>query len=262
MVGRAALFSGTLFLLTHLNGGDEDQERVRREVHAAGGGIIVLNAQGHPVLLEGRDQAEIDLASRRGSAGPGGGLLCDPSKGEPLKVTMKLLLGLALGVLPRPLTWFRACVRAGRITEPLATQQLRLPIPAAARPRGAAAAAAPRTPSGGPSPLLEGFVVVLLGSDMWRSATGWSLLLRTAGASTRTELPPSHHGGLETRRCVVLVEKDADASACRGLLERAAARGIPSASQEWVKQCLLQGRICDVQDYPVAVAKGAKQPKL
>ena len=48
-----------------------------------------------------------------------------------------------------------------------------------------------------------------------------------------------------------VVEKDAEEEAAvTGPLERARARGVPAASQDWLRNCLLQQKLLELTDHP------------
>ena len=72
-------------------------------------------------------------------------------------------------------------------------------------------------------------------------------------------LNTSHPSG---RRCVLLVQdKDVrrqDAAGMAGMLERAAARGVPPVSIEWLKQSLLAQQPVAADNYPPAMPPAAK----
>ena len=76
----------------------------------------------------------------------------------------------------------------------------------------------------------------------------------------RTDLPTerSNEGGDKT--CVVVVvqkpEKDKSHPAgVAGLLERAKAKQVPTASQDWVKHCLLEQKVLELSRFPAVVSE-------
>ena len=168
-------------------------------------------------------------------------LLSDAKGGSP-KTTNKLLVGLALGLLPLAPRWVHDCLRKGEWLPPAPSHRLAL--------RGAPGAAARVH-----ARVLSGHVVVALGGCATATGAEWlrncATVVQAAGAEFRRELPTARAEGPSQPPCIVLVKRRAKLSAAEdGLLNRARQRGMPVSSQDWLEQCLLTQRALPAQSYP------------
>lgn len=239
-VGR--LFNGASFILTGI--GDDEGLGLRTTLRNTGASIIEIDERsGELRIVEGPGSSSSHELMRRVAEGRVM-LLSDPPKGKAVKSTMKVFHGLSLGLMPLRPSWVHECLRQGQWTTPSAAHRVPLTVGGSSTRRGAATADGATDKQ-----LLAGYTIVPIGSDPWRVA--WSALLRTSGAEVRTDLPPQHRaasgGG---RTCLVLVEKDTDRARAAAPLERASSREVPSASQDWVKHCLLEQRILEPRRFP------------
>jgi hypothetical protein len=248
------VFSGASFLLTGIDSAgergttDNNKARLERQIAGAGGKCLEIP----------RDAQELH---RRLSAGERVVFLADPPQGKPVKVSMTTMIGLAHALVPTRPSWVAECLSQARWL-PIAPSHL-VPLSGDASAASSSASSSSRVSSRRQPPppaalraeLLGGYTLVLAGSKEWLDA-GWAALPRAAGSEVRLDLPPKHHsGGGEpaAKHCLVLVENDASRAAVGGLLERARARSVPAASQDWLKHCLLQQQQLDVSRYPPKV---------
>jgi hypothetical protein len=223
------VFGGAAFLVTGL---DDDGEKAAL--------LALLKEQGGTVFDDvGGDTALRRLTER---AAAGRLVLLSGAKGGGPKTTNKLLVGLALGLVPLAPRWVHDCLRKGEWLSPTPAHRLAL--------RGAPGAAARVH-----SRVLSGHVVVALGGCVTATGAEWlrncATVVQAAGAEFRRELPTVRAEGPSQPLCIVLVKRRAKLSAAEdSLLNRARQRGMPISSQDWLEQCLLTQRALLAQSYP------------
>ena len=261
------LFAGAAFILTGVDRGKDEAARLKAKadlestLRAQGGAILDIDpATGNLVVDEGSGKKATAMSAHVISRCVNDGMLImlsDPADGQSVKSTLKLFHGLAFGITPVRPSWVHECIKERRWLPQEAKH--RVPTASAAgssssssRRRGAAAAAEPPDPG----TLLADYVIVPCFDEKW--GPSWKAVLRAAGADLRTDLPTerSNEGGDKT--CVVVVvqkpEKDKSHPAgVAGLLERAKAKQVPTASQDWVKHCLLEQKVLELSRFPAVV---------
>ena len=253
------LFQGLTFVITGFSKvKDKDKEEALEKTIVDKGGTIA-----------GKDQKMLEGVA---DAGSGESRLLQTSlsdrsvvllaEGDPIKVTMKLLFGLAFGLRPLKPAWVHDSLKKHEWLPP-ARQRHLASLPVSLPSSGIALcapnwSAQPAADSDWSSRLLADTTVVVLGSKnnaatskpLSPSVKEWSSLLRAAGAQTRTELPSQHHAQGSSGRLIVMVDSSSDPSQVNGLLERARARELPVTTQDWLKKCLLEQRWVEPREVP------------
>ena len=243
-------FSGMAFILTGI--ADEERPGLESTLVSNGGSIAGVDSRsGELCIVEGPGSSSSHEMQRRIADGRVV-VLSDPLKNKPIKSTMKLFHGLSLGLTPRRPSWVHECLRERRWVPLAAAHRVALTAGGASVRRGAAASTSTAADAASYERLLADYTIVPIGSDEWR--VGWSALLRAAGAEVRVDLPPQQRvTSGEGRTCLLVVEKDAERARVAGPLERASARRVLTASQDWVKHCLLEQRVLEPRRFPVTL---------
>jgi hypothetical protein len=238
---------------------DDDRAALEATLRVAGGRIVdVAREQGAGLVIVESDSESLFYDLHRLVANRKLVLLAEAcAEDMPIRITEKVLFGLAYGCVPLRPSWAHASLMQncwqpvpGEYAAKLANTNASAAAGRGGGPRSRSGDASPdRARAQAWTPLLSGYVIVPTGSDDF--CAKWTPLLRAAGAEVRTDLPPQHHGARDhvSQRCLVLVEKDADEAAVRTRLERARAREVIAISQDWAKHCLLQQRVLPPTDF-------------